>query len=120
MTSLDWSTLTPRQIRDALRTAPRVLTAWRPIALAFATFARCEPLDDAAERCDLGSPVAWVRQRDPNGSWDWSFAEYTEHELGHTVRTHIEGTTPDEASAKSACDAALRAAAYVLDDEVNP
>jgi hypothetical protein len=104
---IDWSKFTPREIRDALRTAPIVLTAWREITLTGSfTYARCRTLDDVEGRCDLGAPYAWVRLDRGGLTWAWTVEDM--HKRAPTLR-----------QAQGAADEALRALGYVLDDDTN-
>jgi hypothetical protein len=114
---MNWSSMTPREMRNALRTAPKILTAWREIRLApTLTLARCEPLDNEGGRCDQGNPVAWVRRDRWGSRWHWSIDW-----LGYMpVVPKSYGTENTETEARAKADELLAKEGYTLDNEGNP
>lgn len=108
--TVDWTKMTPREIRDALRKAPKVLTAWR--VLFEETQARCTTLDDADDdrlgRCDHGDPIVFLTKGEDGWSWHCS-----------KIATRVDAVFAKEEDAKASADDAVCAAGFVLDNEPN-
>ena len=84
-----WSSLTPQEVAEALRCAPRVAGAWREIGLTW-----------ARPSVPLGAILASVSQSAPRRFY-WTTQD-------------ASGISPTLDAAKQAADDALRAAGWVL------